>query len=68
MVVLPGDMYGHVGSSNFGYDWTHGGLGMEIGMQMDPGSWSLQMTKPSHLQHFVHEAGTPVGDLCSCFC
>jgi len=34
MVVLAGDMNGHVGSSNGGYDGMHGGLGMEIGMQM----------------------------------
>jgi len=32
MVVLAGDMNGHVGGSNVGYDGTHGGLGMEIGM------------------------------------
>ena len=25
MVVLAGDMNGHVGSSNVGYDGTHGG-------------------------------------------
>ena len=29
MVVLAGDMNGHVGSSNFGYDRTHGGFGYE---------------------------------------
>ena len=38
MVVLADDMNGHVGSSNAGYDGTHGGFGMEIGMEMDPGS------------------------------
>ena len=38
LVVLAGDMNGHVGSSNAGYDGTHGSLGMKIGMQMDPGS------------------------------
>ena len=27
MVVLAGDMNGHVGSSNAGYDGTHGGIG-----------------------------------------
>jgi len=27
MVVLAGDMNGHVGSSNVGYDVTHGGFG-----------------------------------------
>ena len=26
MVVLAGDMNGHVGSSNAGYDWTLGGF------------------------------------------
>jgi len=26
MVVLAGDMNGHVRSSNVGYDWTHGGF------------------------------------------
>jgi len=34
MVVLAADMNGHVGSSNFGMVV----LGMEVGMQMDPGS------------------------------
>jgi len=40
MFVLSGDMNGHVGSSNVGYDGMHCivVLGMEIGMQMDPGS------------------------------
>jgi len=27
MVVLAGDMNGHVGNSNVGYDGTHGGFG-----------------------------------------
>jgi len=36
MVVLAGDMNGHVGSSNVGYDGMVV-LGMEMGMQMDPG-------------------------------
>jgi len=27
MVVFAGDMNGHVGSSNVGYDLTHGGFG-----------------------------------------
>ena len=27
MVVFAGDMNGHVGSSNAGYDWTYGGFG-----------------------------------------
>jgi len=37
IVVLAGDMNGHV-SSNVGYDGTHGSLCMEIGIQMDSGS------------------------------
>jgi len=27
MVVFAGDMNGHIGSSNVGYDGTHGGFG-----------------------------------------
>jgi len=42
MVVLAGDMNGHVGSSNVGYDGMHGGFGQEIGMQMDPGSMFMK--------------------------
>jgi len=38
MVVLAGHMNGHVGSRNVGYDGTHGGFGMERGMQMNLGS------------------------------
>ena len=37
MVVFAGDMNGHVGSINVGYDGTHGGT------LMVPGYWSLQM-------------------------
>ena len=36
LVVLAGDMNGHVGSSNVGYDGTHGGFGYGDRMQMDP--------------------------------
>ena len=43
MFVLVGDMNGHVGSNNVGYNGTHGGYGWELGMQMAPGFWSLQM-------------------------
>ena len=39
MVVLAGDMNGNVGTSNVGYDGCMGVLGMELGMQMAPGSW-----------------------------
>jgi len=42
MVVLADVMNGHVGSSNVGYDEMHVVMGMELGMQMAPGSWSLQ--------------------------
>jgi len=38
MVVLAGDMNGHVGSSNVGYDGMHGGSGYGDRMLMDPGS------------------------------
>ena len=63
MVVLAGDMNGHVGSSNamMGRMVV---LGMETGMQ-----WFqhriCRRAKLSHLQHIVHEAGIPVGDICS---
>ena len=45
MVVFAGDMNGHVGSSNAGYDGTHGGFGYgsRNGTLMVPGYWSLQM-------------------------
>ena len=43
MVVFAGDMNGHVGSSNAGYDGTHGGFGYGSGTLMVPGYWSLQM-------------------------
>jgi len=38
MVVLAGDMNGYVGSSTVVYDGTQVVLGMEIGIQMDPGA------------------------------
>jgi len=47
MVVLDGDMNGHVGSSNVGYDGTHGGFGVKIGMQMHS---VCRWAKLSHLQ------------------
>jgi len=37
MFVLAGDMNGHVGSSNVGYDRTHGGFGYRD-RNADPGS------------------------------
>jgi len=59
MVVFAGDMNGHVGSSNVGYDCTHGGFGYRD-MNAD-GSMILEFArwaKLSHLQHIVREAGT----------
>jgi len=43
MVVFAGDMNWHIGSSNVGYDGTHGGFG--YGSRNADGSriWSLQM-------------------------
>jgi len=36
-------MNGYVGSNNVGYDGMHGGfMGLELGMHMAPGFWSLQ--------------------------
>jgi len=43
-------------------------LDIELGMQMDPRSWSVQTGKPSHLQCFFHEAGIRVRDICKWFC
>jgi len=43
MAVLAGDMNGHVECNNVGYDRTHGGYEYKLGMQMAPGSGSLQM-------------------------
>jgi len=41
--VLADDMNGHVECNNVRYHRTQGGYGHELGMQMAPGSWSLQM-------------------------
>ena len=50
MVVFAGDMNGHIGSINVGYDGTHGGFGYgssnaDIGV--------CRWAKLSHLQHIV---------------
>ena len=37
-------------------------LDMDLGTQMAPGLGVCRWT-PSHLQHFVHEAGIQTGDL-----
>jgi len=66
MAVLAGDMNGHVRSSNAGYDGTHGGFWYRD--RNADGSSILRVcrwAKISHLQHTVHEAGIPVGDICS---
>ena len=38
-------------------------LDMELGTQMAPGSF-CKWTKPSHLQHFVHDTRIQTGDIC----
>jgi len=63
MVLLAGDMNGHTGCSNVGYDGTHGDFG--YGDMNADGSRILRVckqAKPSHLQQFAHKAGIPVGD------
>ena len=67
--MLSGDMNGHDGSSNVGYDGMHGGYG--YGDSNARGFRILEFAvrlKLSHLQHFVHEVGIPVGDICSWSC
>jgi len=57
---------GHFGSSNVGYDWMHGGF--EYRDRNADGSRILEFAdrlNMSHLEHFVHEAGIPVGDICN---
>jgi len=56
MVVLAGDMNGHVRSSNAVYDGMHGGF--RYGDWNADGSRILRVcrwAKLSHLQHIVHE-------------
>ena len=60
MVVLAGDMNGHVGSNNVGCDGTH--CSYRYGVRTADGSMILEFAdrlpgKPSHLQYIVHEAG-----------
>jgi len=65
--VLAGDTNGHVGSSNVGYDGMHGGFWYAA--RNADGSSILavyRQAKPSHLQHFIHEAGIQAGNICSC--
>ena len=66
MVVFAGDMNGHVGSSNVGYDGTHGGFG--YGSRNADGSRILEFADGlnfSHLQHTVYETRSQVGNICS---
>jgi len=69
MIVLAGDMNGHVGSSNVGYDGMHGGFCH--GDRNADGCRILRVcrwAKLSHSQDTVREAGIPVGDICSWSC
>jgi len=66
MVVLAGDMNGHVESNSVGYDGMHGGYG--FGDRNADGSRILEFVDGLNLQYIVHEAGIYVGDLCSWFC
>ena len=61
MLLLAGDINGHAGISNVGYDGTRGGFGYGLQTDHDPGvhRWA----KPSYLQHCVHEAGIQAGDI-----
>jgi len=65
MVVLAGDMDGHVGSSNVGYNGTHGGFG--YGDRNADGFRILEFADQLNLVicNIVHKAGIPAGDKCS---
>ena len=66
MVVFPGDMNVHIGSSNVGYDGTHGGFG--YGSRNADGSRILEFADGlnlSQLQHIVYKAGSQFGNICS---
>jgi len=60
MVVFAGDMNGHVGSSNVGYNGTHGGFG--YGSRNADGSRILEFADGLNL---VYETGSQVGNICS---
>ena len=63
MVVFAGDMNGHVGSINAGYDGTHGGLG--YGSRNADGSRILEFADGLNLdlQYTVYETGSQAGNL-----
>ena len=52
MVVFAGDMNGHVGSSNAGYEGTHGGFG--CGSRSADGSRMLEFADGLGLSSAVH--------------
>jgi len=61
-----GDMNGHVGSSNVGYDGTHGGFG--YGSINADGSRILEFADGLNLvicNTLVYETGSQVGNICS---
>ena len=65
-MVFAGDMNGHVGSSNAGYDGTHGGFGYSS--RNADGSRILEFADGlnlSYLQYTVYETGSQVGNICS---
>ena len=68
MVVFAGGMNGHVGSSNVGYDGTHGGFG--YGSRNADGSGILEFADGLNLVicntlFSVYETGSQVGSICS---
>ena len=65
MVVFAGDMNGHVGSSNVGYDGTHGGFGY-CSRNAD-GSRILEFADGLNLVicNTLYETGSQVGNICS---
>jgi len=69
MAVLAGDMNGHVGSNNVGYDGTHGGFG--CGDRNANGSKILEFTDSLSLvicNTLFMKQESLVGDICSWFC
>jgi len=68
MVILAGDINGHVGCSNVGYDGTHGGFG--YGDRNADGSKILEFADGLNLVvcNTICEAGIPVCDICSWSC
>jgi len=68
MVVLAGDMNGHVGSSNVGYDGMHGGFGYED--RNADGSRISEFADGINLVmcNTIHEARITHSDICSWSC